>query len=342
MIADEEHPVLTVTNLRVAYRGGLVAIDDVSFTVHAGRTLALVGESGCGKSTIARTVLGLHDRSTNISGSVILSALSSGMTASLDLVGLAPRRWAAVRGAKVGYVAQDPFGACNPVHAVGRHVGEPLRARGRRLSEADVADRLSSLGIPDARRRARDRPHMWSGGMLQRATIAAATSGVGDPSQGRAGRDRAGSVQPDPSRPSVVVADEPTSALDADRADVTIALLRERSSSVLLISHDLSLVSRHADDVVVLYAGRIVEAGTTASVMGLPRHPYTRALIAATPRPGAGLPTPLDGSPPRLTDIASGCAFAPRCPIAVPTCTEQRPALVGGVACPVTAGMKAP
>jgi peptide/nickel transport system ATP-binding protein len=319
-------PVLTVADLRVAYGAGLVAVDGVSFTLSSGRTLALVGESGCGKSTIARTILGLHDRSTAIGGSILVHV---GTDTAVELVGLPAAAWARVRGELVGYVAQDPFGASNPVHSVRRHVEEPVRARGRRLRLDEVVDRLTSLGITDAERSCRDRPHRWSGGMLQRATIAAATSGTGARTGTADGRStRLG--------PVLVVADEPTSALDADRADLTIELLRERATSVLLISHDLSLVARHADDVAVLYAGRIVEWGTAAAITSAPRHPYTRALIAATPRPGHGLPTPLEGAPPRLRDIARGCAFAPRCPHAVATCSEQRPALVDGVACPVT------
>lgn len=296
---------LAVEGLSVRYPAGALAVREVSFGVGPGELVAVVGESGCGKSTIAKAVLGSLPRGTAVSGAIRLDGI--------ELTRTTPAQWRSLRGRRVGYVSQDPFGAMDPLWRIESNVAEAWRAKGVAPKAGEVAAALESVGIGEAASRMRQYPHEWSGGMLQRAGIAA--SGAW--------------------RPDLVIADEPTAALDADLADAIIDRLRQTAGAVLLISHDLALVGRHADRVLVMYGGRVVEAG--AGVLRHPRHPYTAGLLAAIPRPGHGLPTPLEGTPPDLTDLSPGCPFAPRCPLAVTACRRSAPALAGGVACPEVA-----
>lgn len=296
-------PPLAIGDLSVVYGNGAEAVRGLTLAVGEGECLALVGESGCGKTTVALTILGLLPRRARVSGSVRVR--------DTQIVGASSRVLRDLRGTEVGYVAQDPYAACDPLRRVGHHVGEAWTAKGMRPPNGEVAARLTSLGIDNAERRAKGRPHQWSGGMLQRATIAAANV----------------------HRPTLTVADEPTSALDADRSDGVLATLREASNALLLVSHDLPLVARHADRVAVMYHGRIVETGSTGEVIACARHPYTQALIAASPRRGHGLPQELPGAPPSLVEELPGCSFAPRCPHASVICRELRPELEDGVAC---------
>lgn len=274
--------LLEVDRLEVTYAGGARAVRGVSLRIASGEALALVGESGCGKTTVARAVLGLLPRGTNAEGSIRISGE--------EVLGRSERDLRALRGRLVGLVAQDPFAALDAVHSVAHHVGEAWRAQRRGVPAGAIAERLTAVGIDDADRRARQRPFQWSGGMLQRAQIAAASA----------------------LRPPLLVADEPTSALDADRAHEVLALLRQRAEALLVISHDLPLVRAHADRVAVMYAGRIVEE-LESRELDSALHPYTRALLEAIPRPGAGVPPGLPGEPPPLTSPDEGCAFAPRC-----------------------------
>ena len=295
--------VLEVSHLSIAY-GSVEAVRGLDFRIDNGECFALVGESGCGKSTVARSILGLLPRGAIATGSI--------RVCGREVVGASLRELRAMRGQLVGYVAQDPFAACDPLRTVGHHVEEAWRATGQRIPGDDaVSSRLTVLGIDNAAARVRNRPHQWSGGMLQRATIAAATV----------------------HGPSLTIADEPTTALDADLAAGVLTALREASSSLLLVSHDLRLVARHADRVAVIYAGRIVEMGPSRRVLEHPRHPYTQALIAASPRPGHGMPIELAGAPPVLTKLSTGCAFASRCRHAMPRCQTTDPALIEDVAC---------
>lgn len=297
--------VLQYEQLHVHYPNGTHAVRGVSFSLYPGECLALVGESGCGKTTMARAALGLLPPSAQIEGSIQLNAT--------EIVGASSETIRRLRGLVAGLVAQNPFEACSPLDPVAAHVAEAWYAHTLTPPRGIIGAALERLGIADASRQMRRYPHQWSGGMLQRATIAAAAA----------------------HQPLVIIADEPTSALDADRADATLAALRETGAAVLLVSHDIGVVSRHADRVAVCYAGRIVEIGRCAEVLARPRHPYTRGLLAATPRSTAGLPLPLTGMPPRLSDPITGCAFAPRCGFVRPTCHSQEPLLVDGVACPV-------
>ena len=301
-------PALSIEALSVEYPDGTWAVRGVTLTLADGQCLALVGESGCGKTTIARAVLGLLPRGTRVSGSL--------RVAGEDMVNASATQLRNVRGLVAGYVSQNPFGAFNPLLRVGRNVAEAWHAHGIRPPAGAVVEALERLGIADASRHVRLWPHQWSGGMLQRATIAAAAA----------------------HRPRLIVADEPTSALDADLGHATLEVLRSTGAAVLLVSHDMGMVGAHADRIAVCYAGRLVEVGATVDLLERPRHPYTSGLLAAIPRPGRGLPTPLEGSPPSLRSRDPGCAFAPRCGLARDDCYRHTPRMQDGVACPVAVG----
>jgi peptide/nickel transport system permease protein len=296
----EATAALAIDQLAVTYPGDVHAVRGVTFAVAPGECLALVGESGSGKTSVARAVLGLLPVGTAVEGTLAVG----------------PTAWTATGGARrdlrgraVGYVGQDPYAACDPLRSVGHHVEEPWRVHGLPVPDGDAEQRVQALGVIG---RLTERPTRWSGGMLQRATVAAA--GVHEP--------------------PVTIADEPTSALDADLGHDAIALLRSNSDALLLVSHDLDLVADHSDLVAVMYAGRIVETGPTAEVVTTPRHPYTRALLAATPREGGGLLVALTGNPPSLRgELPPGCPFADRCPEAIDRCHDSEPDLHDGVAC---------
>lgn len=295
--------VLTVSDLHIRYATGVYAVRGVSFSVSAGELVAVVGESGCGKSTLATSILGALPKDCQISGSLCLDGQ--------QMVGASARTWRSVRGNQVGFVGQDPYGAMDPLWRVGSNVAEAWRIH--RRGGADIPAALAAVGIQDPDRRARQYPSQWSGGMLQRASIAAAAA----------------------LNPVLIVADEPTAALDVELAEVTVGRLRSAAEAVVLISHDLALVGRHADRVMVMYGGFIVEEGDGHQVLSAPRHPYTQGLLAAIPRPGCGLPSPLPGNPPDLSDNQVRCPFEPRCPLAVADCQTSVPALTHGLACPV-------
>lgn len=294
---------LIVTDLEVVYPDGSAAVRGVSLTVGPGECVAVVGESGCGKTTLARCLLRLLPGHTTATGTA--------QVGGIDVLAAGGEELHRLRGAVAGYVAQDPYAACDPLQVVRRHVEEPWRTHRVPLPKGEAASRTGALGVTDAVARLRQRPHQWSGGMLQRATVAAANAHA----------------------PALTIADEPTSALDAELGHEALATIRKESGAVLLISHDLRLVANHSDRVAVLYAGRVAETGPTAEVIRDPRHPYTRALLAASPLPGGGHAHALLGAPPSPGEIRPGCAFAPRCPSAQPICHEQQPRLVDGVAC---------
>lgn len=295
--------VLQIRDLNVTYRSGMHAVRGVTLALTSGRCLGLVGESGCGKSTLALAVLGLLPPKTTVTGSVVI--------ADTDVAHASRRVVRGLRGTVVGFVAQDPMRSFDPLMCVASSVEEAWRAKHIRPEPGAVAEALERLGITDAGRRSRQLPHQWSGGMLQRAAIAAASA----------------------HRPRLIVADEPTTAIDADRAEATLAAIRATGTTVLLISHDLTLVGRYSDDVAIMYAGKIVEQGPAGRVLTEPRHPYTAALLTAAPRPGRGLPAALAGDPPRLDQPITGCSFAPRCAFAITSCGEAEPGLKDGTAC---------
>ncbi|MET7662737.1 ABC transporter ATP-binding protein [Streptomyces sp. NPDC005463] len=304
-------PLLDVRDLSVEFdtrAGRLRAVDSVSWTLHRGRTLVILGESGSGKSVSTQAITGILDSPP---GHVIGGqALFDGM----DLLTLTERARRGVVGSRISLVFQDALSALNPVHTVGRQIAELYRVhRGTSRSDAmkRAAEMLDRVGIPGARARVHDYPHQFSGGMRQRVMIAMALA-LG---------------------PEVLIADEPTTALDVTVQAQILELLAEIQADVdmgvVLITHDLAVAAEIADDLVVMYAGRVVESGATADVLGDPQHPYTQGLFQSVPsaeRRGQDLPA-IPGTPPDLMRLPSGCPFRPRCPHAHDRCVTERPAL---------------
>ncbi|MFC8801475.1 ABC transporter ATP-binding protein [Promicromonospora sp. NPDC057138] len=296
-------PMLEVTDLEVVLPAGAV-VDRVSFTVPAGHTTGLIGESGSGKTMTAMAVVGLLPDTATASGAVRWK--------SQDLLAAPERRRRQVRGREIGVVFQDPSAALNPIQSVGRQVGEILRRE--RLPRAQVRTRvlelLARVGLPEPERQADSYPHEMSGGMRQRVMIAIALAG----------------------RPELVIADEPTTALDVTTQARILALLadlREREGlAMILVSHDLRVMAHVADDVVVMYAGRVCEQGPARAVLDRPYHPYTRALAANVPAVTSrtAIAEPLPGAPASPFARPSGCPFHPRCPMAADRCATEVPA----------------
>jgi len=289
-------PVLNVENLSVSFpcaRRPFRAVDGVSFAIEEGRTLAFVGETGCGKTMTALALLRLTPPMAAIEAqSVALSGR--------DLTRFSSEEMRAVRGRGIGMVFQDPAAALNPVLTIGEQVMEALRAHERlprRLAWERAVHQLGEVGMPDPARAARRYPHELSGGLKQRATIAAAII----------------------CRPSLLIADEPTTALDvtvqAQIMDLLARLLAERRMVLLLITHDLGLVAEAADDVAVMYAGRIVERTDVQALFARPLHPYARDLLASVPRltDATHRLKSIEGTVPDLADLPPGCVYAPRC-----------------------------
>ncbi len=296
--ASDTTPYLVVEDLRVQFRteDGIVhAVEGVSFDLVRGRTLGIVGESGSGKSVTSLAVLGLHDRNnTRISGRILLGGR--------DIVPMDEEEVRRLRGRDMAMIFQDPLSALHPYYTVGNQVAEAYRVHhkvSRQVAHARAVEMLDRVGIPEARRRAGQYPHEFSGGMRQRAMIAMAL--INDP--------------------DLIIADEPTTALDvtvqAQILDLLADLQREFRSAIIMITHDLGVVSQVADDVLVMYAGRAVEYGTAREVLRGGQHPYTWGLLSSVPAlrgdADADL-VPIRGNPPSLIRVPSGCAFHPRCP----------------------------
>jgi peptide/nickel transport system ATP-binding protein/oligopeptide transport system ATP-binding protein len=303
--------LLRVENLRTWFRteGGLVrAVDGVDFSVDTGRTLGIVGESGSGKSVSALSIMRLVERPGEIQkGSRILFQ-------GRDLTTLPESELEKVRGADISMVFQEPMTSLNPVYRVGDQIAESVRLHRRasaKAASARAVEMLELVGIPEAGRRARDYPHQLSGGMRQRVMIAMALA----------------------CDPKLIVADEPTTALDvtiqAQILELMIDLRERLGMAIVLITHDLGVVAETCDDVVVMYAGRVVEHGPVEQVFTSPQHPYTEALLQSIPMLGMTQAEPLRvirGSVPSPLDWPQGCRFRPRCDYAFEKCTEQ-PAL---------------
>ncbi|OAH10538.1 ABC transporter ATP-binding protein [Streptomyces jeddahensis] len=294
-------PLLSVRGLRIAF-GPLEAVRGLSFDVGDGEVLALVGESGAGKSLTARALLGMLPREATAAGSVRLRGEAA------ELVGARRPVYARLWGRRIALVPQDALSALSPVHPVGDQLAAAVRSvRGvsRSQARARAVAALEQVGIADAGRRARAYPHEFSGGMRQRAVIAMAMI----------------------NEPELVVADEPTTALDPDTQRHVLELLARRreetGASLVLVTHDLAAVEEHADRMLVMYAGRAAESGPVDEVFARPRAPYTAGLLASLP-PDAPLPAggrsrrlpAIAGAPPTLAELPAGCAFAPRCPLA--------------------------
>jgi oligopeptide transport system ATP-binding protein len=305
-------PLLKVTDLSVTFRtarGTVRAVDNVSFEVGAGETLAIVGESGSGKSVTALSLLRLiPDPPGRIeSGEVIFEGK--------DLLKVDDESIRAIRGNRIAMIFQEPMSSLNPILNVGIQVGEPIHLhRGTPWAKAleKVKALLSKVSIPDAGSRLGSYPHQYSGGMRQRVMIAMALA----------------------CQPQLIIADEPTTALDVTVQAQILALLkqltREANSALILITHDLGVVARYADRVIVMYGGRIVETAPARELYARPRHPYTRGLMDSIPRLDADTKkrlVPIDGQPPDLANLPPGCAFAPRCKNAIDRCYTERPVL---------------
>ena len=303
-------PVLDVRGLAVTYprrAGDVHAVRGIDFALARGEVLGLVGESGCGKSATALGVTGLLPEYARVSGSVRL--------AGQELIGLGDDSLSGLRGSRIAIVFQDPLSALTPVYTVGQQVAEAVAVHsglGREAALERAIELLDVVGIADARTRAGAFPHELSGGQRQRVMIAMAIA----------------------NEPDVIVADEPTTALDVTvQAQVLDVLRRAREltgAAILMISHDLALLAGFADRIAVMYAGRIVETGSVDEVFYAPRMPYSAGLLGAIPRVDAGAGQALasiEGAPPSLSELAPGCPFAPRCPVATGVCAEREPAL---------------
>ncbi|RKN51190.1 ABC transporter ATP-binding protein [Micromonospora endolithica] len=305
-------PLLSVEHLTVTFNPDsrpVPAVTGVDLHVDAGETLAVVGESGSGKTVTALSVLGLTPRppACRTTGTIRLG--------DTDLTSLDARGWRSVRGRRVAMVFQDPSTALNPLLTLGTQIADAIRAHepvGRAAARERALAALELARLPQPGTRLEQYPHQLSGGMRQRAAIALALA----------------------AGPQLLIADEPTTALDvavqAEILDMLDTLRRDLGMGLILITHDLGTVATHADRVAVMYAGRVVETGPTGQVLGDPRMPYTRALLAATPRldaPARQRLVAIGGHPPDLAVAAPGCAFAPRCPVALDVCRDERPAL---------------
>jgi peptide/nickel transport system ATP-binding protein len=306
-------PLLDVRDLRVSFRtrtGPVTVVDGLSFTVAPGEVLGVVGESGSGKSVSMLAVLRLlTNPNVTVSGQVHFRGR--------DLLTLPDREMRTVRGREIAMVFQDPMTALTPVYTVGWQIAEQIRAHAqvsRKAARARAVQLLSDVGIPDAASRADAYPHEFSGGMRQRAVIAMALS----------------------CDPALLIADEPTTALDVTVQAQILDLMRElnaRGSAVVLITHDMGVVSEITDRVLVMYGGRVAEEGPRRAVFHGPRHPYTWGLLDSVPRVGGArlrrLPT-IAGMPVSPGSLPAGCAFAPRCRLRHERCEDLPPLVAGG------------
>ena len=298
-------------SVRIRVPGGrhVQAVDRVSFSVGRGETLAVVGESGCGKTMLAMSILGLLPAGGEITtGSVELDGE--------DLRTATPARMRDIRGARIGTIFQEPMTSLNPVFTIGRQIGEVIERHervGRRAALPRVTELLRLVGIPDAGRRVDQYPHELSGGMAQRVMIAMAIA----------------------CGPELLLADEPTTALDVTIQAAILRVLddlrRRLDMAVVLITHDLGVVADVADRVMVMYAGRAIEQASVDDLFAAPQHPYTRGLLGAVRRSGATVPrsrlVEIPGVVPTLLEPATSCAFAPRCPRADDRCRTELPML---------------
>ncbi len=303
-------PLLEVQDLHTVFstkEGWVKAVDGVSFELHPGETLGIVGESGCGKSVTALSIMRLQRPGVIKSGKVMFKGE--------DLTRATEDEMRDIRGREIAMIFQDPMTSLNPVFRTGWQVAEPLRLHhgwNAKKSLDSAINMLNRVGIPSAASRAEDYPHQFSGGMRQRVMIAMGLT----------------------TTPEVLIADEPTTALDvtiqAQILDLLRHVNREFGTATILITHNLGVVAGMCKRIVVMYAGRIVEAGPTIDVFAHPKHPYTWALLRSIPRLDAERHEPLkpiEGLPPNLVDLPSGCAFHPRCAFKVDRCSRDAPTL---------------
>ncbi len=303
-------PLLAINNLSVSFRtdmGQVRAVNDVSLRVHEGETLAIVGESGSGKSVTALTILQLLGDAGHIdAGSILFDGD--------ELTQYSKKMMQQLRGDRISMIFQEPMSSLNPVIRVGKQVAEPLVLH-RGLSWPDALQEAESLlrqvAIPDAGARLQEYPHQLSGGMRQRVMIAMALA----------------------CQPKLIIADEPTTALDVTVQAQILALLKDLTTqtgaALILITHDLGVVARYADQVAVMYGGRIMEAASAEHIYQTPQHPYTRGLMSAIPSLDGDTTrlATIEGQPPNLAAPPPGCPFAPRCPHKQPACDNAPPPL---------------
>jgi oligopeptide/dipeptide ABC transporter ATP-binding protein len=304
--------LLDVRNLRTHFHtstGVVRAVDGVSWDVRKGETVALVGESGCGKSVSALSVMRLVSAPAGriVGGEIIFKGR--------NLLALSEEEMRRVRGREIGMIFQEPMTSLNPVLTIGRQLTETVETHLGMTSaqaQARAVELLSLVGIPDGARRLRQFPHQFSGGMRQRIMIAMALA----------------------CDPALVLADEPTTALDvtiqAQILELMKSLSRRLGVAIMMITHNLGVVARYADRVNVMYAGKIVERATAREIYANPRHPYTLGLLRSVPRldePRRAKLQPIPGQPPDLSRLPAGCSFAPRCAYATDRCRQEEPAL---------------
>jgi peptide/nickel transport system ATP-binding protein len=311
--------LLSVHNLKTYFfqdEGTVKAVDGATFDVYPGQTLGIVGESGCGKSVTAQSILRIVDQPGRIVGGEIMLRLASGE--EIDLTRLHPnsKEVRAIRGGEIGLVFQEPMTSFSPVHTVGTQIVEAVQLHcgvNDREARKRAIEALRQVGIPKPERRIDEYAFELSGGLRQRAMIAVALS----------------------CNPRLLIADEPTTALDVTTQAQILDLLRQlqeqRGMAVMLITHNLGVIAEMADDVVVMYLGRVVEEGPVDSIFHAPKHPYTRALLDSIPSiestPRVKLPT-ISGSIPHPYNRPAGCPFHPRCPSFMPgVCDDQEPRL---------------
>ena len=308
-------PILQVRELSTVFstRSGVArAVDNVSFEIGAGKTLCIVGESGCGKSITALSVADLVPYPGAVTGGEVLLA-------GVDLRKMTPAEISKVRGDRLSMIFQDPSSSLNPVHTVGRQIAEVYRLHkgmNERQAEAAAVRLLTAVGIPDPARRMKAYPHQMSGGMAQRIMIAMALA----------------------CEPEVLIADEPTTALDVTIQAQILDLMRQLQSdygtAIILITHDLGVVAEMADHVAVMYAGQIVEYADVRTLFRSPQHPYTKALLRSVPsmQSSTEMLEVIEGRVPQLTNLPQGCRFAPRCAARrsadEPRCTTSVPPLL--------------
>ena len=315
-VAAATEAFLDVRNLKVSFPtedGVVSAVDGVDFSVRKGRTLAIVGESGSGKSVTAQAIMGLVNRKTaSLSGEVFLDGE--------ELVTARPEQVRSLRGKRMAMIFQDPLSSLHPFYSIGKQLVEAVRVHqdvSKDVALKQAREMLDRVGIPSPDRRLKDYPHNLSGGMRQRVMIAMALL----------------------NSPELLIADEPTTALDVTVQAQIIDLLRdlqkEFGTAIVLITHDLGVVADLADDVVVMYGGRIVERGAIDDIYYRPEMPYTLGLLGSVPRMSAGETSrlePIPGQPPSLINLPKGCVFRPRCPYheLVPgnRCDDERPDLL--------------
>lgn len=309
--APQGDPIMQVRDLHVSFAteaGVCRAVRGVNFDLWRGRTLGIVGESGSGKSVTALSLIGLLDDNAKVEGSIRMNGV--------ELIGRSDEEMSTIRGENIAMVFQDPLSALTPMFTIGDQIAESLLTHHPDMPKDKVHDRcvelLGLVGIPQPEERLKSFPHEFSGGMRQRVMIAIAIA----------------------NEPDVIIADEPTTALDvtiqAQILEVLAKAQKETGAAVVLITHDLGVVAGAADDILVMYAGRPVERASIDDLFEKPSMPYTMGLLGAVPKPHVAANqrlVPIQGNPPSLVDIPSGCPFSPRCPLATPECSLEEPNL---------------